>query len=261
MKQYNSILVEKDGPIATIYLNRPEQLNAFSSRMIDEIEEAVTCMPDDPEIRAVIFTGKGKAFCAGVDLRDASSIEKPIDSYRFLSRLQRMCNAVANLELPTIGAVNGLALGGGFELSLALDFLVASENAIFGVPEIKVGVLPGGGGMSRLPKKAGIPLAKRLVILGENLKAEEARSLGLIYRVVKNEEIMDEAKKLAQALAEKPQVCVRFAKKVLEKSERMSVYDAMDYEAHAAALLNDTEDKKEGMQAFLEKRKPVFKGR
>lgn len=261
MKQYNSILLGKEAAVALICFNRPEQFNALSYQMLDELEAVIRDIANDKGIRAVVFTGQGKAFCAGVDLKDAGDIAKPIDSYWFLARLQSLFNKMANLEIPTIGAINGVALGGGFEMSLAFDFLIAAEHAKFGVPEINVGVLPGGGGMSRLPKKLGLSLAKRLVLLGENLTAAEAHHFGLVYKVVKSEDVVNEAKKVALVLAGKPQINVKLAKKVLEKSERMVTYDAMDYEAHAAALLYDTEDRKEGMQAFLEKRQPVFQGK
>lgn len=261
MKEYKTIMLEVDGPVASICFNRPEQFNAISFQMMKDVDEAITDVGNNQKIKVLVFTGKGKAFCAGVDLKDASSIATPLDNYLFLSSLQRLLNRIAAIEIPTIGAINGVALGGGFEMSLAFDFVIAGENVKFGVPEINVGVLPGCGGMSRLPKKIGTSLAKRLIMLGENLTAAEAQSIGLVYKVAKAEELMGEAYKLAKVLSEKPPYNLKVAKQVLDKVERMETCDAMDFEAHAAALLYNTEDRLEGMQAFLEKRKPVFKGK
>lgn len=261
MKEFQTILLEKDGPVATLCFNRSEQFNAISFQMMKDIDAAITYLTGDPEVKVIVFTGKGKAFCAGVDLKDASSIATPLDSYLFLSSLQRLFNRIAAIEIPTVGAINGVALGGGFEMSLTFDFLVAGENVKFGVPEINVGVLPGGGGMSRLPKKIGTALAKRLIMLGENLTVAEAQATGLVYKVTKTDELMAEARNLAGVLADKPPYNLKLAKKVLDRVERMETGDAMDFEAHAAALLYNTDDRQEGMQAFLEKRKPVFKGK
>lgn len=261
MKEYQTILVEKDGPVASVYFNRAEQFNAISFQMLRDMNAAISELESDQEIKAIIFSGKGKAFCAGVDLKDASVISRPLENYSFLSSIQRLLNRIAGIEIPTIGAINGVALGGGFEMALTFDFLVVGEKVKFGVPEINVGVLPGCGGMSRLPKKIGFSQARRLILLGENLTAAEAQNCGLVYKIASSENLLAEAQQLARTLAEKPLINLKIAKKVLDMSERMATCDAMDYEAHAAALLYDTEDRREGMQAFLEKRKPVFKGK
>jgi len=215
----------------------------------------------DNEVKVLIITGAGKeAFCAGADLRELQD-KAPLEARKHVASLSRVAiNAVANLEKPVIASVNGHALGGGLELALACDIIIASENAKLGLPEINVGLIPGGGGTQRLPRRIGIARAKELIFTGGIITASEAERIGLVNKVVPLDNLSDVANEVAQKLAAKSPSMLKLAKASINKSEEIGLSGGMAYELEALSLCFSTSDQKEGIRAFFEKRLPVFKG-
>ena len=260
MSQFENITYEKKDNIAIITLNRPKALNALSSALIRELGQALHDAEEDENIRAVIITGAGdRAFAAGADVSELAG-RTPEEIYRYLrAGRDNVLDFIRKMTKPVIAAVNGLALGGGCELTMACDIVIASETARFGQPEINLGVTPGWGGMARLARIVGHHKAMELSMTGDMIDAQEAYRLGLVNKVVPPDKLMEEAMALAKKLAEKAPLAIKAVKDVVN----MSLYDipAMEYEAHAFTKLFATEDAQEGTKAFLEKRKPVWKGR
>ncbi len=252
------VLLEKDGPhVALLTLNRPKVLNALSPDVLDALCRALETLNADPEIRAIILTGNARAFAAGADIQVMANAS-PLDILRrnTLQYWQR----IQAIEKPLIAAVSGFAFGGGCELAMSCDLIVASETARFGQPEIKVGIMPGAGGTQRLTKAVGPYRAMEMILTGEPITAQEALAYGLVNRVVPVERYLDVAKELAHTIAARPPVSVRLAREAVKYGVETTLRDGLMVERRNFILLFDTDDQKEGMQAFLEKREPKFIG-
>jgi len=256
---FETILTEREGSTFILTLNRPDKLNALSTQLSEEVVEALRPIRKDPEIRAIIIWGGPKVFAAGADLGGMAT-QTPADMFmRFFEG--GMWDYVAGMPQPTIAAIAGYALGGGCELAMACDFRLAADNAKFGQPEINVGLIPGAGGTQRLTRLVGLTKAKEMVMLGDNINAEEAYRIGLVNKIVPVDSLLEEAKTWAKKLASKPPLNLMMAKLAMDKGADLNLDDAIALERLAFTNLFSTEDQKEGVKAFLEKRKPDYKGR
>jgi enoyl-CoA hydratase len=255
---YDMIIVSIEDHIGIIQLNRPEALNALNDHLLSELADILKSFLQDDEVRCVIISGSEKSFCAGADLKEMVSREPRDMIDRFTSSifgLLRQC------PKPTIAAVSGYCLAGGCELALACDMIVASKTAQFGQPEINVGIIPGAGGTQRWTRTVGKARAMEIMLTGAPIDAQRALEWGIVNRVVSFDELLNEAKKLAATIAAKPELAVRMAKDAVLKAQDLTLGSGLDYENRLFALLFGTEDQKEGMRAFIEKRKPQWKGR
>ena len=259
--EFNTIRFVESDRIGLITLNRPTAMNAINSELRRELDEVLNIIREKEELSAVIITGSEKVFSVGADIKQVSGFKTPLDAYCFIIPLQSVFKKIESLEKPVIAAISGLALGGGCELSLACDIRIAAENAVFGQPEIKIGIIPGAGGTQRLPRLIGLGKAKELLYTGEFIDAREAYRIGLANKVVPVESLMDEAKKLAAKMAQQPAFALRMTKMVVNEGIAMNLQSALNYESRCFEIMFSTEDQKEGLQAFIEKRKPLFKGR
>ncbi|MEJ2038271.1 MAG: enoyl-CoA hydratase-related protein [Desulfosarcinaceae bacterium] len=258
---YENILVETGEGIMTITFNRPKALNALSAALLAELSDVLDKVADDEEIRVLVLTGAGeKAFIAGADIRELSQCDA-LQAKRFAQTGQAVIGKLQKLAIPTIAAVNGFALGGGSEMALACDFIYAADTATFGLPEITLGLIPGFGGTQRLPRLIGANVAKELIFTGRMVKADEARALGLVNRICENGSLLAEVTKTARAMAVKGKVALRAAKEAVNSGLNVDLETGLKIERDAFALCMASPDAKEGTQAFLEKRKPEFKGR
>jgi enoyl-CoA hydratase len=257
VKEFRNIVVEyPEESVAIITLNRPEKLNALNLETRKEISEAI----EKIQVRCLIFTGKGKAFAAGADIEELS--RRTSFDYLEVSKYTTWLNQrIEELEIPTIAAINGYALGAGCELAMSCDIRIASEKARFGLPELNLGIMPGAGGTQKLPRLVGIGMAKKLIFMGEMIDASEAFRIGLIEEVVEHERLMDRALEIAGKIVRKPPLAIKLAKKAINATRSMALEEGLRYEIGLAALLFSTEDAKEGIKAFLEKREAEFKGR
>ena len=255
---FEFILTEVDGPIGIVTINRPAVLNALNPQTIMEIGEALAAFDHDEAIRCLILTGSDKAFAAGADINQMATAGA-VDLLRD-DNADRWARLLS-LRKPLIAAVSGYALGGGCELALMCDMIVASESAQFGQPEVKIGIIPGAGGTQRWARAAGKARAMEAVLTGEPVRAVEAERIGLINRVVPDGAQLDEAKRLARMIAARPPLAVRLAKEAVNQSAEVGLRAGLDLERKLFTLLFASDDKKEGMQAFLEKRPGRFTGR
>jgi len=244
--------------VALLRLNRPEARNALSPEMMEEIASELERIDPDPEVRCVVIAGSEDVFAAGADIRAMSE-------RTFAEALRHPAAAfwrrLAAIKTPMVAAVSGYALGGGCELALACDMIVASEDARFGQPEITLGIIPGGGGTQRIARTVGKQLAMEYVLTGRRFDAATAERMGLVNRVVKKGECLQEALELARTVAERPPIAVRLAKQAVLAAEETALSAGMESERRAYELAMATEDRVEGMRAFLEKREPTFEGR
>lgn len=258
---FKNILFEKKDKVAYVTLNRPEMMNALNLETIHELRDVFTEMESDPEVLGVIVTGAGRAFCAGADLSGSKSAGgNPHFSTRdFVGEAQALMNQVEAFPHPVIAAVNGFALGGGSELALACDLRIASDKAVFGLPEVTLGVIPCFGGTQRLPRLIGTARAKDIIFTGRKVKADEALALGMVNEVVSAEELTAAANAKMQAIVACAPLAVKMAKTAVNKGVQMPLHYALELEADMTALLGTTEDAAEGGRAFYEKRKPEFK--
>ena len=254
------VLVETEGAVAVVTLNRPQALNALSIPVMDALVELLGGFDRDKDIRVMILAGLPKVFAAGADigemkdLADAKAAAQALDAH--LARWDK----IALLKKPVIAAVSGFALGGGCELAMACDMIVASETAVFGQPETLLGVMPGAGGTQRLTKIVGKILSMEMNLTGRRLSAREALALGLVNRVVPVESCLAEAKKLARQIAAMPPLAVAAAKDAVRRAVDLPLAEGLQHERQSFFRLFDTQDQKEGMRAFGEKRKPVWTG-
>jgi enoyl-CoA hydratase len=255
---YETVLTSTEGHVGLIQLNRPQALNALSSQLQREGAAALQEFEQNAEIGCVVISGSDKAFSAGADIKEmgARSSGEMLDRFgdSILTRIRRA-------RKPIIAAVSGYCFGGGCELALGCDIIVASETAQFGQPEIKIGVIPGGGGTQRWTRIVGKARAMEIMLTGDPIPAAKALEWGLINRVVPVESYMAEAVKLAAVIASRPPLAARLAKEAVLKAQDVALEHGLDYESRLFSLLFSTEDQKEGMRAFVEKRAPVWKGR
>jgi enoyl-CoA hydratase len=256
--EYTNLLLTKEDGIGVVTINRTQVLNSLNIEVFRELYKMFTEIENDSDIRVVILTGAGKAFVAGVDILGMKD-HNPVTIEQFIKIARRAGDAIYNLNKPVIAAINGYAFGGGNELALACDLRIASENAQFGQQEINLGIVPGGGAMQKLPRLVGMAKAKEIVFTGEVFNARTAVEIGMINKVVPAEKLMDEAKALARKLLNKSSIALAYAKKSMNSGMDMSLSSAMDMDECFFARCFSTEDQKEGMQAFSEKRKPQFK--
>lgn len=258
---FEALLVTREGGIVTVTVNRPKQLNAINLTMMRELDEVAAGLEDDADARVVIFTGAGdRAFVAGADVSGFQGLT-PITALTFGQKIQRLYSRIEALSQVTIAAVNGFALGGGCELTLCCDLVLAAETARFGQPEINLGLIPGAGGTQRLPRLVGLHRAKEIDFLGEMIDAQEAYRIGLANRVVPADRLMAEARVLAEKILARPAVALRMIKEAMNEGYDLDLPKALAIEAKAWAVAFASEDRTEGVAAFLEKRKPAFKGR
>jgi len=257
-----TVKLENQGLIWVLTIQRPEALNALSSEVLSDLAEALDQLEEKSfsECRCLIVTGSGeKAFVAGADIKEISGLTKE-ESVEFAQKGQKIFSRFEELPFPVIAAVNGFALGGGLELALSCDFMIASEKAKLGLPETTLGLIPGFGGTVRLSRSVGLNAAKRMIFTGEMITATEAHSLGLVSQVIKPEELMSTVMKVAETLTTRGPVALHQAKKSIFGTFDLEKEEAMDFEAKRFNELFSTSDVREGTGAFLEKRKPEFKG-
>lgn len=252
------ILIDTENSICTITLNNPSALNALNSEMIDNLSSLIDKIEHDSSIKVVIITGAGRSFVAGADIQ-AMAVMNSEQGREFGIKGTSVFSKFENLSKPVIAAVNGYALGGGCELALACDIRVASEKAKFGQPEVTLGITPGFAGTVRLPSIVGIAKAKELIFTGKIIDATEALNIGLVNMVVPAESLMEKAREMAITIALNSPIAVKYSKISLNTSSKMCTEEAILKENNLFALCFSTEDQKEGMKAFIEKRKPNFK--
>jgi enoyl-CoA hydratase len=252
------VVVERDEPIAVVLLDRPQQLNALSEPLMEQLVTALRELDDDEAVRCIVLGGNERAFAAGADigeLADASAID-----LLYARRVERW-DAIRSLWTPLVAAVSGFCLGGGCELAMACDLVVASETARFGQPETSLGIIPGAGGTQRLTRAVGKALAMDMILSGRHLSAEEARAAGLVARVVAREAWLEEAKRVARDIASKGPVATRLAKEAVDRAYEGSLTFGLEHERRLLYLAFASEDAREGLRAFTEKRPPEFGGR
>lgn len=254
------VKVEREGSVATLTIDRQDKLNAISPQVVEELGQALLELESEPPT-AIVLTGAGeKAFVAGADIGQMSQMSA-VEAKRFAEIGHAAMALLDRSPVPTIAAVNGFALGGGCEIALACDIRVAADNALFGFPEVGLGILPGMGGTQRLPRLIGPGLANELIFSGRRIDAAEAKEMGLVNRVVAQGEALNAAQQLAAEISKNGPLAVRYAKAAANKALDVDLVSGLEYETDQFALLFSTEDAKEGMGAFSEKRKPEFKGR
>jgi enoyl-CoA hydratase len=258
---FEHLRLERDGAVLTVTIDRQAKLNALNGAVLDELRRAVLDARHDAGIHAVILTGAGaKSFVAGADIGELAALA-PADAVEYARRGQHVFDLIEQLGKPVIAAVNGYALGGGCELAMACTFRVAADTALFGQPEIDLGLIPGFAGTQRLARLVGRAAALDLILTGRKVKAADAHAMGLVDRVVPAAALMDESRALARTLAAKAPLAVRCALQAVGRGLQMSFADAQVFEATLFGLVASTEDMREGTTAFLEKRAPAFKGR
>jgi enoyl-CoA hydratase len=257
---YENILFEIDGPIAVLKFNRPKALNAVNPQVVEEVNGALDEVEKIPDIKVLVLTGEGeKAFVAGADISHMVQLT-PLEARAFARAGQALCFRLEGLPIPVIASVNGFALGGGIEIAMACDVIYASDKATFGQPEINLGIMPGFGGTQRLARLVGKAMAKELCMTGVFVGAEEAKTIGLVNRVFPHDQLWEETMKTANILASKGKVSLQAVKSSIERGLDVDLRDGCFLEADHFGLCFASPDAKEGMSAFLEKRKPEFKG-
>jgi enoyl-CoA hydratase len=256
-----NLLIDRDGPVAIVTVNRPKVLNALSTQTIDELRRAMLSLKHDESVRVVILTGAGeKSFVAGADVNELAA-QTPVSGRELAMRGQHVFDLIAHLGKPVIAAINGFALGGGCELALACTIRIAVDTARIGQPEINLGIIPGYGGSQRLPRLIGPGPALEMLLTGDQISAAEAYRVGLVNRVVTAANLMGEARKLAHSLASKAPVAIRYILEAVHRGMELPLAEAQAFEATLFGLVAATDDMREGTKAFLEKRKAEFRGK
>ncbi|MDD4776548.1 MAG: short-chain-enoyl-CoA hydratase [Syntrophomonas sp.] len=258
---FENLILEKENDIAILYINRPKYLNALNAQTLEEISRAVDEVSKDSEVKVLIITGAGdKSFVAGADINFMLPLS-PAEGRCFSDMGEKVFRKLELMEKPVIAAINGFALGGGCELAMACDVRLAADNALFGQPEVGLGIIPGFGGTQRLPRLVGEGRAKELTYTADNIKADEAYRIGLVNHVYPAAELMDQAKKMASRISAKAPLAVGYAKFAIGKGMQVDIDTAMSIESDMFGMCCATDDKNEGLGAFVEKRKPQFKNR
>jgi enoyl-CoA hydratase/carnithine racemase len=258
---FDNLLLERDGAVATITINRPKVLNALNTATIDELRRAILELKADGAIRVAILTGAGeRSFVAGADINELA-VQTPTSGREHALAGQHVFDLIENMGKPVIAAINGFALGGGCELAMACTIRLAADTARFGQPEIALGLIPGYAGTQRLPRLVGKGRAMEMILTGAPVSADEAYRIGLVNRVVPAADLIAEAKKLAAQLASSAPIAMRYIINAVNKGVEMAFAEACQYEATLFGLVASTDDMREGTKAFLDKRKPTFTGR
>ncbi len=258
---YEDIRLEKSGSVATITIDRPQVLNAIRFQTMLEIQQALRDIETDESIRVVVLTGAGeKAFISGGDISIMARGQGYIETLSEVPKGQAICSEIENFPKPVIARINGIALGGGTEVALSCDIRIAADTAILGLPEIKLGIIPGYGGTQRLPRLVGMGKAKELIFTGDHISAQEALNIGLVNQVVAPDQLDAAVEKIYQKIAARGPVALHMAKVALNNGAQADLRTALEIEARCFSLCFGTQDRVEGMNAFLEKRKPAFKG-
>ncbi|MBP2652816.1 MAG: enoyl-CoA hydratase/carnithine racemase [Firmicutes bacterium] len=255
--EYKNLTYVQEGGLAIITLNRPKAYNALCVELLSELDHVMSSLEKSREARVVIITGGSKVFAAGADITELMNADT-LEAYSNCSNAHRVYDRLEALPFPTIAAINGAALGGGCELSMCCDFRIVGENSLIGLPEITLGVIPGAGGTQRLTKLVGPAKAKEMVLLGVPVKGPQAAECGFANKVVADDVVMDEARKMAAKLMERPRVALALAKETINYAVNVDVNTGKSYERARFAMVFSSADQKEGMKAFTEKRKPVF---
>jgi enoyl-CoA hydratase len=255
----NTVIVTREEPIAVVRINRPEVRNALNDEVMSELVAATRRLDDDEAIRCIVITGDDKAFCAGADIKEEFVKATPVSM--LAHDLTSQWEALRHIRTPLVAAVSGYALGGGCELAMICDVIVASETARFGQPEINLGIIPGAGGTQRLTRTVGKYVANEIILTGRFVNAAEAKAIGLAAQVYPAATWLEDAKALARTIAEKPPVAARLATEAVDLAWNSTLDAGLEFERKAFYLLFATEDKKEGVDAFVNKRKATFKGR
>ncbi|MGH3118615.1 MAG: enoyl-CoA hydratase/isomerase family protein [Vicinamibacterales bacterium] len=258
---YQHLLVDRDGAVAIVTINRPDKHNALNSETMDELRRAILALKHDDGVRAVVLTGAGdKAFIAGADINELA-VQTPVGGREHAHRGQHVLDLIETMGKPVVAAINGVALGGGCELAMACTIRIAADTARLGQPEINLGLMPGYAGSQRLPRLIGKGRALELLLTGDAITAGEAHRIGLVNRVVPAAQLMTEAKRLAGTLADKAPIAAGYIIDAVNRGLEMPIAEAALYEATLFGLVSTTDDMREGTKAFLEKRKPHFKGK
>ncbi len=257
---FKTISLTQEGAIGILTLNCPEIMNPINNEFISELSQAIDRIAEEEKIRVMILTGGNKVFAAGGDIKAMMQFT-PLQAKKFVIPIHKVLNQITELPKPTIAAIGGFALGGGVEMTLTCDFRIAADNAKFGFPEINLGIFPAAGGSQRLPRLIGMAKAKELMFTGDTIDAATALAIGLVNQVVPREELMERAMKLAEKLSSKPPITIKALKESMHNVFNTDINMGLKMEMEKFCSLFSTEDQKEGMGAFLEKRKPNFKGR
>jgi len=253
--EFKNLLIEIKESIGIIKINRPGSLNALNIETLGEIRDAVTVLNNDEEIKVIIFTGEGKAFIAGADIKQMKGMNEE-EAREFSSLGQKIFDIIENLDKPVIAAVNGFALGGGCELAMACDIRIASDNAKFGQPEVNLGIIPGFGGTQRLPRLVGKGIAKETIFTGDMIDAQTAMAIGLVNKVIPSDKLLDVALSMAHKIASKGPASILIAKSVINRGLEVELSKGLDIERDGFVQCVASGEAKEGMEAFTEKRKP-----
>lgn len=256
---FENIVVSTDGAVGLIQLNRPKAMNALNAAIMNELGDAIEEFDRNKDIRCIVVYGSERAFCAGAAIDEMKS-ETPLSMHE-KNWINRNFERIRKAATPIIAAVSGFCLGGGCELAMTCDFIIASESAKFGQPEINLGIIPGAGGTQRLPRAIGKARAMEMILTGKFIDAKEAEMRGLVARVVPTEVYLEEAKNVAREIASKAPVAAHFAKEAVNKGYDLPLAEGLEYESRLFYMLFSSEDQKEGMEAFLAKRKPEWKGK
>lgn len=258
---FENILLDIDGVVATLTINRPDKMNAVNNATVEELDLALAQIEKNADLRVLILTGAGeKSFVAGADINEVKKRDAVIGRNE-TRRRQEVYTRIENLEIPSIAAINGFALGTGLELAMVCSIRIASTKALLGQPEVKLGIMPGAGGTQRLPKLVGMGRAMELILTGDPIKADAALAIGLVNKVVEPDQLMAEAKKLADTIAARPKLAIQYAKEAVLRSGEGSLAIGLAHESYLHTLACGTQDKAEGVAAFLEKRAAQFTGK